>query len=211
MKREEKRKNAITGLLNDLWTACAEGSQFKFTEGRAKHRMSEEYASFIKRNCVEETDVPFVYRVKKGVNKDAIIQNLSTKKVSELALLFNRAPKNPRKANKKEVVAETPAPVQSQIGLVRRLKHISPKDTVTNVIRLEEPEVATKKEVVVTTKQHAQEASIEVDDFSGRGLKDCVVTIKVTREYPGGTDSTSFKVKDTMSYLNVVSEVNKFK
>ena len=68
-------------------------------------------------------------------------------------------------------------------------------------------EKTTKKEVAKVVKSTK---AIEIDDLhkDKRIITDATVRIKVERVYTGGSDSTSFEVKEDVSYSEILNLVN---
>lgn len=188
MERIEKKKLSISNFLDDLWTACAEGTKFKFDKTREKYSVSQQYTSFVKNNCVDQLPGTRVYRVRQGWNKDNIAEVLSKLSIKEMG--------------NSELV------LQKFQSLPKKLKHTSPTDTITKVTRFDQVEADTKKEVIGLNKASK---AVEIDDLSQKPLPNARVIISVRREYPGGSDATSFEVKEGMTYSEIVSLVNPLK
>ena len=91
------------------------------------------------------------------------------------------------------------------------LKHLADGDLTTSSTKFETVDLSTKKEVAKTTKQSVLATQTEIDDLTGSGLKNVTLSIQVKRVFPGGSDSSTFLVKDGLTYNKLLSEVNKFK
>jgi len=192
MKIVERKKLALTGFIDELWTACAEGTEFKSSLSRRKHGLSCDYVTYIMANCVEKKS-QFSYNVKKGQRRRDIVNLLATKSIRFM-----------ENANKTSLDVFAPL---TKVTKKPGFKHLSAKDTLLSSTKFTGVvEDKTKKEVKATTKQ-----VVEIDDLSKRSLPECTVTIKVTRTYPGGNDSTQFEVADSLDYNGLVSAVNKYK
>ena len=192
MKIVERKKLALTGFIDELWTACAEGTEFRSSVARKKHSLSCDYATYIMANCVEKKS-QFNYNVKKGQRRRDIVNLLATKSIKFM-----------ENANKTSLDVFAPLiKVTKKPGF----KHLSAADTLLSSTKFTGVvESITKNEVKAVTKKVT-----EIDDLSKKSLPECTVTIRVTRTYPGGNDSTQFEVADSLDYNGLVSAVNKYK
>ena len=205
----ERKTNALNAFLDELWTACAEGQKFFANKCRRQHSLTPDYSKYIMDNCVEKRGLN-TYTVKAGQRKLNICETLSVLPVLTVREANSRgtdlfAPK----------VAEVSTP-QTFTPAKSSLKHLAPGDKLFKSMRLESSpvlegsiETSTKKEVMAASKQIG--VQLEIDELSGRKIHDSVITLKVTRAYPGGSDSTEFDVRKNLDYNGLLSLVNKFK
>ena len=199
--RVQKKRNALNGFIDDLWTACAEGRQFQVDKTRSKYSLTQAYAKYIMDNCVEKKGI-YLYTVKKGQRRRNITEVLSNLPISTV---------------KEAVVRGTNLLAPAVVGAYQapsnaNLRHLAPGDTLLKATRLDAAtdvvDKATVKEVKAISKHGVQ---MEIDDLSGKKLPNSVITLKVMRTYPGGNDSTEFAVSKNLDYNGLLSLVNKFK
>ena len=63
----------------------------------------------------------------------------------------------------------------------------------------------TKREVVKAT---AEAIHVDMDDIKKRVITDATVRIRVERQYSGGSDATSFEVRDDISYSEIITLIS---
>ena len=198
MKKEEKKKIALQGFLNNLWEACENGQQFNIAKMQAQHNMSGEYVRFITKHVItRKKGISSTYSIKPNWNKDKLISKLSSMSIKTVKTFLNSDVVSPssfmKHLNNGDVIAK-----------VHRFESF---DNNSKLNKLAKVEHSTKNEVAKLSTHSA----IEIDDLSGREIQDATIKVTVSRMYSGGSDSTSFEVKPSVSYSQILSLVTPLK
>lgn len=198
MKKEEKKKIALQGFLNSLWEACANGQQFNITRMQAQHNVSGEYVRFITKHVISrKKGISSTYSINPSWNKDKLASKLSSMSIKTVKTFLNTDSVSPSSFMKH----------LNNGDIIAKVHRFDSFDNKAELNKLAKVQSSTKNEVAKLPTHSA----IEIDDLSGREIQDATVKVTVSRVYSGGSDSTSFEVKPSVSYTQILSLVNPLK